>query len=86
MLVLKPVITEKTSAMAQRNVYVFSTSTKVNKVAVKQYIKSVYGVDAKRVNTLVSKGKRVVRGRVQGHTGSLKKVFVEIPEGQSLSL
>ncbi len=85
-LLLKPVVTEKSSLLLEQNKYVFKAPVSVGKIQVKQFLKKTYGVDAIDVNLFNQKGKRRRRGKVLGVTPSKKKVIVTLKPGQKLEL
>ena len=85
-ILLNPRITEKASDMAERNVYVFDVSPRANKVLVKEAIKSIYNVDAVKVNITKVPSKTVFsRGRKGVKTGG-KKAIVFLKEGDSIEV
>lgn len=43
-IIKAPIITEKSSDLAQHNTYVFSVDTKANKTQIKQAIENIFGV------------------------------------------
>lgn len=83
-ILLAPVITEKSQALAAKNVYVFKVSSKSNKTQLKQVIEKKFGVKVKSINTLnvVTKKKRV--GKYSGRTNAYKKAYVKLMEGSKL--
>ncbi|MBU1557443.1 50S ribosomal protein L23 [Patescibacteria group bacterium] len=85
-ILLRPRITEKASDLAEKNVYVFEVSPRANKVLVKEAIKSIYKVDALRVNITKIPSKNVVsRGRKGVKTGG-KKAVVYLKEGDKIEI
>ena len=85
-LLLKPVVTEKSSLLLEQNKYVFKAPVSIGKIEIKQFLKKTYGVDATQVNLLNQKGKARRRGKVVGVTPSKKKVIVTLKPGQKLEL
>ena len=64
-IIKAPVITEKTSNLANENVYVFKVDKKANKTQIKQVIEAKFGVKVESVNTTntQSKKKRVIENK-----------------------
>ena len=83
-ILLAPVITEKSQALASKNVFVFKVDRKANKTQIKQVIEKKFGVKVQSVNTLnvVTKKKRV--GKYSGRTNAYKKAYVKLMEGSKL--
>lgn len=85
-IIKAPIITEKSSDLAQHNTYVFSVDTKANKTQIKQAIENIFGVKAENVNTINVKPKKKRVGRYVGKTNRVKKAIVKLKEGSSIEL
>lgn len=85
-LISRPVITEKSTMLAEQGTYVFFVDGSANKILVKQAIREVYGVTPTRVRTSIQKGKVVRWGRVSGKRTDLKKAFVTLKKGDTIDL
>lgn len=83
-ILLAPVITEKSQALASDNVYVFKVLKSANKTQIKQVIEKKFGVKVASVNTLnvVTKKRRV--GKYSGRTNAYKKAYVKLMEGSKI--
>lgn len=83
-ILLAPVITEKSQALAADNVYVFKVLKSANKTQIKQVIEKKFGVKVANVNTLnvVTKKRRV--GKYSGRTNAYKKAYVKLMEGSKI--
>ena len=57
-IIKAPIITEKTSDLAQNNVITFSVDVKANKTQIKQAIENIFNVKVESVNTINVKPKR----------------------------
>src|SRR5256885_1856959 len=68
-VVLKPVVSEKSYAQYDTNVYTFVVADDANKIEIKQAVEAIFSVKVKNVNTLNRKGKRK-RNRRTGAFGS----------------
>lgn len=84
-VLIKPLVTEKISAMNERGTYGFVVVKSANKVEIKKEIEKTYGVTVESVNTLVRPGKKKSRytksGTIKGSTPSHKKALVQVAEG-----
>lgn len=85
-IIKAPIITEKSSDLAQHNTYVFSVDTKANKTQIKQAIENIFGVKVENVNTINVKPKKKRVGRYVGKTNRVKKAIVKLKEGSSIEL
>lgn len=85
-IIKAPIITEKSSLLAQNNTYVFSVDTKANKTAIKQAIENIFNVKVESVNTINVKPKKKRVGRYVGKTNRVKKAIVKLKEGSSIEL
>ena len=63
-IILKPVISEKTTELMGINKYVFRVSMKANKLMVAHAVKELFGVDPEKVNVMTVRGKTAVSGEV----------------------
>ena len=87
LLIKKPWITEKTTALTASNQYVFLVKSGATKPEVKKAIHALYKVDALSVNILNRGGKTKRSGRgIKGKTGGHRKAIVTIKEGQKIDL
>ena len=56
-IILRPIITEKTSALARSNVYAFEVHKDANKHQITQALKNIYAVTVASVSVITRKGK-----------------------------
>ena len=85
-IIKAPIITEKTTELAQQNTYVFSVDVKANKTHIKQAIENIFNVKVESVNTINVKPKKKRVGRYTGKTNHVKKAIVKLKEGSSIEL
>lgn len=85
-IIKAPIITEKSSALAQNNTYVFSVDVKANKTQIKEAIEKVFNVSVENVNTVNVKPKKKRVGRYAGKTNRVKKAIVKLKKGSSIEL
>jgi large subunit ribosomal protein L23 len=85
--IVRPVITEKTSAAYQtRGEYAFEVHPDANKDQIRSAIEQLFGVKVTRVWTMNVRGKdkRAGQSRIIGHRPSWKKAIVTLREGDSI--
>ena len=82
----KPLITEKVSAQNEGGVYGFVVDKNANKVAIKQAVEKMYGVNVEEVRTMIAPGKKKTRyskgAFLSGKTSSFKKAIVKVKSGE----
>jgi len=84
--ILSPVVTEKATALSERNQVVFKVALDATKPQIKAAVETLFGVKVLAVNTIVMKGKtKRFRGR-EGRRSDWKKAMVRLAEGQSIDL
>ena len=85
-VLLRPIITERTSALNALNQYVFEVAPSANKIIVAKAVLSRYGIKPIRVNISNYPGHSVRYGRNAGRTKSWKKAIITLPEGKSINI
>lgn len=79
-----PLITEKATALSERNQVGFKVAIDATKPGIKAAVEGLFGVKVTGVNTLIQKGKaKRFKGR-PGKRSDVKKAFVTLAEGQSI--
>ena len=82
-IIIKPIVTEKSSANLQENKYTFKVAKKATKIEIKRAVEKLFGVKVLNVNTMTVKGKeKRVRYQV-GKTPDWKKAIVTIDTNPS---
>lgn len=85
-IIIKPVLSEKTTDLAQVNKYVFKVSKKANKNIIKKAIKEIFNVTPLKINVTKVRGRRK-RVRFQyGYTSSWKKAIVTLGQNEKIEL
>lgn len=84
--ILAPLATEKSAALAEKNVYVFLVAQDANRVAVKQAVRELYKVTPIKVNIVNVRGKAKRFGRFVGRRSDMKKALVTLPQGSHIDL
>ena len=85
-LLIRPIITEKTSVMMQENKYTFQVPLDANKVEIRQAVEAIFGVKVLSVNTIRVLGKAKRRGRYCGNRSDYKKAIGKVAEGGAIPL
>ena len=85
-VIVKPVITEKSTLVSEFNQVVFKVARDASKPEIKAAVEALFSVKVLAVNTIVVKGKtKRFRGR-PGQRSDWKKAMVRLAEGQSIDL
>jgi large subunit ribosomal protein L23 len=85
-LLLKPVVTEKSTMGVENNQITFKVSLDATKPQIKEAVESVFGVKVNAVNTLRQQGKvKRFRG-VTGKRPEYKKAIVTLAEGETIDI
>ena len=85
-LLIRPIITEKTSAMMQVKKYTFQVPLTANKVEIRQAVEAIFGVKVVSVNTIRVMGKTKRMGKYVGKRPDYKKAIVRLAEGNTITL
>ena len=85
-IIIAPVITEKSMANRENNVYTFKVVKDATKTDIKKAVEEAFKVSVKSVNTLNTKSKRRRVGRHSGRTKTYKKAIVTLAEGSSIEM
>ena len=85
-LIKKPVITEKSTANAQFNKYIFEVRNDSNKINIKKTIEEIYKVKVQKLNSLNVKSKPKVFKGQRGTRSELKRIIVTLKEGNTIDM
>ncbi len=80
----RPLITEKNTALAALNKYMFQIERSADKTQVKEAVERMFNVNVISVNVMNVKGKIKRVGRNRGRTAAWKKAVVTLAPGQRL--
>jgi large subunit ribosomal protein L23 len=83
-ILIRPLITEKATAMMADNKYTFVVPLKANKVEIRQAVEQIFKVKVLDVNTIRVMGKTKRMGRTQGKRPDYKKAIVKLAPGQTI--
>ena len=87
-ILIRPVVSEKSYSLMEKNVYVFVVDPSANKIDVRRAVEQAFNVRVDKVNTLNRKGKtrRNRRSNTVGHRPDIKRAIVTLHEGDSIAL
>jgi large subunit ribosomal protein L23 len=88
-VILRPLVTEKSTELAGANKYIFEVDTRANKPQIRSAVEKAFEVRVTAVNVMIMKGKsRGGRrfGRRVTHSPDWKKAVVTLAPGDSIQL
>lgn len=85
-VIKNPRITEKSTKLAESNVYTFDVHLKANKVEIAHAVTNLYGVTPVMVRVVNVASVRTVKKNIQGRTKKLRKAYVYLKKGDSITL
>lgn len=85
-IIMRPVITEKSTKLMEQNKYTFYVYPRANKVQIRQAVEEIFGVHVIQVNTLKVRGKKRRLGRHEGRTPDRKKAIVTLVPGDKIEI
>jgi large subunit ribosomal protein L23 len=87
-VILEPVVSEKSYALIEQNVYTFKVHPSASKPEIHDAVRAIFGVKVVKVNVLNRKGK-VTRARRSNRTGrkpDTKRALVTLAAGDRIEL
>ena len=85
-LIKKPIITEKGTLLSNNSQIVFSIPMNASKTIVKQAVEKLFGVNVKKINIIISKGKtKRFKGKM-GKRKNEKKAIISLEKGQRIDI
>ena len=85
-VIIRPIVSEKTFALAEAQKYTFRVHDKVHKTQIRQAIEELFDVHVLEVRTAWVKSKPKRRGHTSGRTRSWKKAVVQVREGETIPI
>ena len=82
-IIIKPIVTERSSMDLQEGKYTFKVNKKATKVEIAKAVEKLFGVKVLKVNTISVKGKEKRVGAHTGMTSDWKKAIVTIDTNPS---
>ncbi len=85
-VLLRPIITEKTTVLTGADKYVFEVDLRANKNQIREAVQVAFNVRVQEVNTMVMKGKPKRFGRKVTNRPDWKKAIVTLVPGDKIEL
>ncbi len=87
-VILRPIVSEKSYAHYDENVYTFEVAPGANKIQIKHAIEQIFGVRVTNVNTLNRHGKRKRNRRTGtwGKRADTKRAIVSLAAGDKIEI
>jgi large subunit ribosomal protein L23 len=85
-ILIRPLVTEKVTALNEKGKYGFVVEKHANKVEIKKAVEKMYGVNVEKVTTMRYLGKQKVRYTktkiMTGRANNYKKAIVKLVAGE----
>jgi large subunit ribosomal protein L23 len=85
-VILRPVVTEKSYALAAAGKYTFRVHPDAHKTQIRQAVEELFDVHVVDVRTLSVKGKPKRRGYAAGRRRQWKKAVVQVRSGEEIPM
>jgi len=80
-VIIRPIITERSMAVAQDKKYVFEVAIDAGKIQIRKAVEEIFDVKVAKVNTMIVPGKAKRMGAARpGRTKEWKKAVVQLTE------
>ena len=83
-IIVRPIITEKSSRMMSQNKYTFEVLREANKIEIRNAVEEVFKVKVSSVHTVSVHSKPKRMGRFSGKSRAWKKAIVTLVPGQRI--
>ena len=83
-ILIRPLITEKSTQLMEEGQYVFVVAKKANKIEIAKAVAQVFNVKVANVNTVNVSGKVKRMGRFVGKRSDYKKAIVKLAPGETI--
>ena len=85
-IIVRPLITEKSTQLIELNKYTFEVKQGSNKVEVAKAVEEIWGVKVVSVNMINTQRKARRVGKYEGLRPAVQKAIVTLAEGQKLDV
>jgi large subunit ribosomal protein L23 len=85
-VIVRPVVSEKSFAAAERGKYTFVVSPKATKPEIRRSVEQIWGVRVTKVSTLRRRGKLVRRRFVAGKRADTRRAVVTLAPGEKIEM
>ena len=83
-IIKRPIITEKTTKLAENGVYTFEVDKRANKIEIANAIEEIFKVKVVSVNTINVLPKKKTVGRYSGFKAAYAKAMVKLQAGDKI--
>lgn len=83
-IIIRPLITEKSTTLMAEGKYVFEVAKAANKIEIAKAISQIFNVKVASVNTVSVEGKVKRMGRSIGKRSDYKKAIVKLAAGETI--
>ena len=83
-IIIRPLITEKSTALMAEGKYVFEVAKAANKIEIAKAVSEIFKVKVEGVNTINATGKVKRMGRFIGKRSDYKKAIVKLAAGETI--
>jgi large subunit ribosomal protein L23 len=84
-VIKRPLFTEKGTGLKEKgNKILIEVDRKANKIEIKKAVEAIFKVKVEAVNTVNTRSKKKMRGRIEGYTSAKKKAVVTLKKGEKL--
>ena len=83
-IIIRPIITEKSSSLMEMNKYTFEVHSSANKIQIRNAVEEIFKVKVLGVHVISVHGKPKRMGAFQGKSRSWKKAVVCLAEGERI--
>ena len=84
-IIIRPLITEKSTTLMEEGKYVFEVAKSANKIEITKAVSSIFNVKVAQVNTINVEGKKKRMGRFVGKRSNYKKAIVKLAAGETIA-
>jgi large subunit ribosomal protein L23 len=85
-VIVRPVVSEKTFALAEAGKYTFRVHDRAHKTQIRQAVEELFDVKVLEVRTASVKSKPKRRGHTSGRSRQWKKAIVQVREGDTIPI
>mgnify|MGYP001470855552 CR=1 FL=1 len=85
-IVKRPIVSEKSTKLAEQRKYTFEVDRRANKIQIKEAIEAIFNVKVEKINVINTKAKAKRVGQYSGFTAAVTKAVVTLKEGHKIDI
>jgi len=85
-VIKRPIVSEKSTKLAEQRKYTFEVDRKANKIQIKEAFEAIFNVKVEKVNVVNTKAKAKRVGQYSGFTAAVTKAIVTLQEGHKIDI